>query len=51
MSLTQSSWQDPEHTHHAIAAGSIAVKLPLPPGALPTLWNNDEGYVKAYLAR
>ena len=30
--------------------GSIAIKLPLPPGCLPTLWNNDEGYRKAYLA-
>jgi propionyl-CoA synthetase len=31
--------------------GSIVVKLPLPPGCLPTLWNNDDGYRKAYLAR
>ena len=31
--------------------GSMAIKLPLPPGCLPTLWNNDEGYRKAYLAR
>jgi propionyl-CoA synthetase len=30
--------------------GSICVKLPLPPGALPTLYNNDERYVKSYLA-
>jgi propionyl-CoA synthetase len=29
--------------------GSIAVKLPLPPGALPTLWNADERYIKSYL--
>ena len=29
--------------------GSITVKLPLPPGCLPTLWNNEEGYRKAYL--
>jgi propionyl-CoA synthetase len=29
--------------------GAICVKLPLPPGALPTLWNNDERYVKSYL--
>jgi propionyl-CoA synthetase len=35
----------------AAQIGSIAVKLPLPPGCLPTLWNNDEGYRKAYLAR
>jgi propionyl-CoA synthetase len=30
--------------------GSIVIKLPLPPGGLPTLWNNDEGYRKAYLS-
>ena len=30
-------------------SGSICVKLPLPPGALPTLWNNDERFVKSYL--
>jgi propionyl-CoA synthetase len=29
--------------------GSIAVKLPLPPGCLPTLWNNDDGFQDAYL--
>ena len=31
--------------------GSIAVKLPMPPGTLPTLWNNDAGYERSYLAR
>jgi propionyl-CoA synthetase len=31
--------------------GSIAIKLPLPPGCLPTLWNNDAGYEKSYLVR
>ncbi|HEX9813304.1 MAG TPA: propionyl-CoA synthetase [Burkholderiales bacterium] len=29
--------------------GSIAIKLPLPPGTLPTMWNNDAGYQKFYL--
>jgi propionyl-CoA synthetase len=29
--------------------GALAVKLPLPPGSLPTLWNADERYRKAYL--
>ncbi|MBF0231816.1 MAG: propionyl-CoA synthetase [Desulfamplus sp.] len=29
--------------------GAIVVKLPLPPGTLPTLWQNDDRYVKAYL--
>ena len=31
--------------------GAICVKLPLPPGTLPTLWNDDERYVASYLAR
>ncbi|MBX6367684.1 MAG: propionyl-CoA synthetase [Rhodospirillales bacterium] len=29
--------------------GALVVKLPLPPGSLPTLWNADERYRKAYL--
>jgi propionyl-CoA synthetase len=29
--------------------GAIAVKLPLPPGTLPTLWNAEERYRKSYL--
>jgi propionyl-CoA synthetase len=29
--------------------GNIAVRLPLPPGTLPTLWNNDERYLSSYL--
>jgi propionyl-CoA synthetase len=31
--------------------GSIAIRLPLPPGCLPTLWNNDAGYEQSYLTR
>ena len=31
--------------------GSIALKLPLPPGCLPTLWNNDAGYETSYLTK
>jgi propionyl-CoA synthetase len=31
--------------------GSIAIKLPMPPACLPTLWNNDEGFEKSYLAK
>jgi propionyl-CoA synthetase len=31
--------------------GSIALRLPLAPGCLPTLWNNDAGYEKSYLAK
>lgn len=30
--------------------GAIAVKLPLPPGTLPTLWNAEERFVKSYLS-
>lgn len=29
--------------------GAIAIKLPLPPGTLPTLWNADARYRKSYL--
>jgi propionyl-CoA synthetase len=29
--------------------GSIVVKLPLPPGCLPTLWQNTERYIESYL--
>jgi len=31
--------------------GSIAIKLPMPPACLPTLWNNDDGFEKSYLAK
>jgi propionyl-CoA synthetase len=31
--------------------GNIVIKLPLPPGCLPTLWNNDEGFIRSYLDR
>jgi propionyl-CoA synthetase len=31
--------------------GNIAVKLPLPPGCLTTLWNDDDGCRDAYLTR
>ncbi len=30
--------------------GTLAIKLPLPPGSLPTLWGNDERFRKSYLA-
>jgi len=30
--------------------GTLAVKLPLPPSCLPTLWGNDERFRKSYLA-
>ena len=30
--------------------GRIMVKLPMPPGCLPTLWQNDERFVESYLS-
>jgi propionyl-CoA synthetase len=30
--------------------GNLSIRLPLPPGCGPTLWQNDEGYRAAYLA-
>jgi propionyl-CoA synthetase len=29
--------------------GNIVIKLPLPPGCLPTLWHNDAAYLESYL--
>ena len=31
------------------AEGLLAIKLPLPPGCLTTLWRNDEGFLDSYL--
>ncbi|MFD1660078.1 propionyl-CoA synthetase [Streptomyces caeni] len=31
--------------------GAVAIRLPLPPGSLPTLWNDDERYVSSYLSQ
>ena len=31
--------------------GTIVISLPLPPGSLPTLWHNDEGYRNSYLSQ
>jgi len=30
--------------------GALSVKLPLPPGSLPTLWQNDQRFIDAYLS-
>ncbi|WP_018500358.1 AMP-binding protein [Parafrankia discariae] len=30
--------------------GAICIRLPLPPGALPTLWEDDERYIASYLS-
>ncbi|MDJ0829107.1 MAG: propionyl-CoA synthetase [Desulfobacterales bacterium] len=42
---------DPE-TREPVGSGDIGalvVKLPLPPGTLPTLWNNDERFIESYM--
>ncbi|MES3035508.1 MAG: propionyl-CoA synthetase [Gemmatimonadota bacterium] len=31
--------------------GAVVMKLPLPPGTLPTLWRNDARYIETYLSR
>jgi len=41
---------DAGHPLGANTLGNIVVKLPLPPGALPTLWNADKRFFDAYLA-
>ena len=35
---------DEGHEMPAGQIGAVVVRLPLPPGSLPTLWNNDAGY-------
>jgi propionyl-CoA synthetase len=30
--------------------GAICIRLPMPPGTLPTLWNDDDRYVRSYLS-
>jgi propionyl-CoA synthetase len=42
---------DPAHRPLSVGEiGEIAIELPLPPGCLPTLWENDEGFVASYLS-
>ncbi len=33
------------------ATGEIVVRLPLPPGCLPTLWGDDDRFVESYLTQ
>ena len=40
---------DEGHEVKSGSIGNITIKLPLPPGSMPTLWNNDEGYLSTYL--
>jgi propionyl-CoA synthetase len=42
-----------DETRKPVAAGkmgAVAIKLPLPPSCLPTLWQQDERFVESYLA-
>jgi propionyl-CoA synthetase len=41
---------DDGHRLPAGETGNLSVHLPLPPGCAPTLWQNDDGYRRAYLA-
>jgi len=38
------------HKQPANKIGSIVVKLPLPPGSFPTLWQDDKRFEESYLA-
>ncbi|MCL4675040.1 MAG: propionyl-CoA synthetase [Pararhodobacter sp.] len=39
------------HPVPAGTLGAIAIKLPLPPGTLPNLWNAQERFIKSYLTQ
>ncbi len=42
-----------DETGHSLPSGEmgkIVLKLPLPPGCLQSLWNNDQGYIDSYLS-
>ena len=42
---------DPGHQEVPVGSeGDIAITLPLPPGALPTLWGDDDRYIESYLS-
>lgn len=41
---------DAGHEVPAGTLGNVVVRLPLPPGCLPTLWNADERFRSAYLS-
>jgi propionyl-CoA synthetase len=42
---------DDGHERTPGTTGSLALRLPLPPGSLPTLWQNDAGFRASYLER
>jgi propionyl-CoA synthetase len=41
---------DAQREVRAGTIGNVAIKLPLPPGCLPTLWQNDADYIHWYLS-
>ena len=41
---------DDGHEVEAGTLGNVVIRLPLPPGCLPTLWNADQRFRDAYLA-
>jgi propionyl-CoA synthetase len=41
---------DDGHELGAAAEGAICLKLPLPPGTLPTVWGDDQRFVDSYLS-
>ncbi len=41
---------DDGHLLAAGTTGNLCIRLPLPPGCGPTLWQNDDGYHASYLA-
>lgn len=41
---------DSGHEQQNGADGVIGIRLPLPPGCLPTLWQKDDAYVSSYLS-
>ncbi len=47
---TCGSWTRTGEPVPAGTEGAIAIRLPLPPGTLPTLWGDDERYVASYLS-
>lgn len=44
--LDENGEEQPSNTE-----GAVVIKLPLPPGCLPTLWNNDIRFKESYLSR
>ncbi len=40
---------DHDQQQDADVTGDVAIRLPLPPGCLPTLWQKDDHYKNAYL--